>query len=149
MRTATGLAIALLAVACVAGADTPRATIRNAMVDLSVYGPWKDGGRRVRGWADAVGERVVAEGLAWGVGEKGLGQRVILDYGHIYVDGDQLPEGKLVRVVGRLERRHMAAAPPFAQGYTGEFDYFCIKAESVQPLEQVKAPRLTEPTEQK
>ena len=79
MRTATALAMALIAVVCVAGADAPKAAIKNEQIDLSVYGPWKDGSRRVRAWADVVGERVVAEGLAWGVREKGLGQRVILD----------------------------------------------------------------------
>ena len=64
MRTVTALAAALIAIVCVAGAGAPKAAIKNEQIDLSVYGPWKDGGRRVRAWADVVGERVVAEGLA-------------------------------------------------------------------------------------
>ena len=121
--------------------DAPPASgVKNAQIDLSVYGPWRNGSRRVRPWSDVVSERVVAEGLAWGVREKGLGQRVILDRGHIYVDGAELPEGRLVRIVGKLERRHVSAAPPSAQGYGKDIVYFCIKAETIERLDEVKAP---------
>jgi hypothetical protein len=46
------------------------------------------------------------EGIAWGEGEKGLGQRVILDGGHIFIDkiafSDCKANGKLVRVTATL-----------------------------------------------
>lgn len=146
---AGALAVVLVSALCVAGDNGPKIAIKNEQIDLNVYGPWKDGSRRIRAWSDVVGERVVAEGLAWGRGEKGLGQRVILDYGHIYVGGAELPEGKLVRVVGKLERRHISAAPPGAQGYADDFDYFRIDTETIEPLEQVKAPVLAEPMDRK
>src|SRR5438046_3052072 len=117
MRILAALMAVLLAFACFAGDTARKVAVKNEQIDLKVYGPVKDGGRRVRAWSDVVGERVVAEGLAWGVHEKGMSQRVILDYGHVYVDGAELPQGKLVRVVGVLERRHISAAPPGAQGY--------------------------------
>lgn len=145
MRFLATLMAALFAFACFAGDAARKVVIKNEQVELIVYGQWKNGGySRQRTWSDVVGERVVAEGLAWGVGEKGLGQRVILDYGHVYVDGAELSQGKLVRIVGALERRHMSAAPPDAQGYGQAFDYFCIKAEKVEGLNAVKAPMLVE-----
>jgi hypothetical protein len=141
--------VLLVVASAAAGAAPPKVAIKNEQVDLSVYGPWKDGSRRVRAWPDVVGERVVAEGLAWGVREKGLGQRVILDYGHVYVDGAELLRGKLVRVVGKLERRRVRAAPPGAQGYGEDFDYFCIKAEKIEQVDEVRAPILAEPIDGK
>ena len=69
---------------------------------------------------------------------------MILDFGHIYVDGAELPEGNLVRVLGKLERRRESAAPVGAQGYGNDFIYYCIKAESIERLDQVKAPTLVE-----
>ena len=121
-------------------------TIKNGQVDLSVYGTWKDGRRRVRSWSDAVGEPVVAEGLAWGVGEKGLGQRVILDHAHVYVQGEKLPNGRLVRVIGVLRLGTINAAPEGYQGYGEAFKYFYIEASEIESLDQVQAPRLAEPT---
>jgi hypothetical protein len=149
MRIFAILAVVLFAVVGFVSDARQKVAVKNEQVDLSVYGPWRDGSRRVRAWSDAVGERVVAEGLAWGVREKGLGQRVILDYGHIYVDGAELPQGRLVRVVGKLERRRMSAAPPGVQRYGEDFDYFRIKAETIERLDEVKAPMLAEPTDRK
>jgi hypothetical protein len=37
---------------------------------------------------------------------------VVLDYGHVYVDGEDLPEGKLVRVVGTLRLGKVKASRP-------------------------------------
>jgi hypothetical protein len=146
MRLVAALSIVVvIAAACFAQDAAVKQTIKNEQVDLSVYGPWKGGSRRVRAWSDVVGERVVAEGLAWGVREKGLGQRVVLDHGHVYIDGDELPNGKLVRVTGTLKRGEEEAAPPGAQGYGEGFSYFYIKAEKIEQVDVVRAPTLIEP----
>lgn len=144
MRTIAAVMIVFCTLVGLAADAAPEIWVKNRHVDLTIYGAPKDGSRRTRSWSDAVGERVAAEGLAWGVTEKGLGQRVLLDSGHIYVDGPQLPQGYLVRVVGKLERRRMLAAPRYAQGYGSDFDYYCIKAETIQRLEQVKSPVLAD-----
>jgi hypothetical protein len=141
----------VLAIAAASGAqgDQPKQWVKNSQIDLSVYGPWKDGSRRVRAWAKVVGERVVAEGLAWGVRDKGIGQRILLDYAHVYVDGPELPEGKLVRVTGTLRVRDVKAVPRTRQGYGEDFSYYYIKAEKVEEVEVVRAPMLVEPEAKK
>ena len=97
------------------------------------------------GWEQFVGKSVVVEGLAWGVYEKGLGQRVIVDHGHIYVHGPMLPNGKLVRVAGMLRRGQMKPAPPGSQGYNESFEYLYIEAAKVKQIDVVELPQLLEP----
>ena len=149
MRRVAGasLIVVLVAAACFARDRAPKLAVKNEQIDLSVYVPMKGRTWRVRAWSEVVGERVVAEGLAWGVGEKGLGQRVVLDYGHVYVDGGKLPEGKLVRVTGTLKRGEIEAAPPGSQGYGEGFTYFYIQADAIEQVDVVRQPKLTQPAE--
>ena len=90
-----------------------------------------------------LGKRVSVEGLAWGSGAKGLGERVVLPAGiSIYFTGSRYSRlhrnGKLVRVVGRLSIQRMAAAPPGAQGYPEPFDYYALEVESVEVIDEVR-----------
>jgi len=78
-----------------------------------------------------VGTVVVAEGVAWGEGDKGLGERLTLPNGQtIYLSGIEFStkdlNGCLVRIVGKLSIEHMDAAPPMSQGYSTSFDYYQI-----------------------
>jgi len=89
-----------------------------------------------------LGKKVAAQGLAWGSGSKGLGERVVLPSGiRIYLTGSRYSKlhrnGRLVRIVGRISVRHMEPAPPGAQGYTGPFDYYALDVESVDVIQEV------------
>jgi hypothetical protein len=89
-----------------------------------------------------LGKRVVAEGLGWGAASKGLGERVVLPSGvSIYFTGRRYSKlhrnGRLVRVVGTISVKRMAAAPPGAQGYTDGFDYYALEVESIEVIEEV------------
>lgn len=117
--------------------------IHNKMTDLTVW-PSKKSKDVARSWLDAVGSRVAAEGLAWGAHEKGLGQRILLDKAFIYVRGVDLPEGKLVRVVGRLRSAVVGPAPRGSQGYESTFEYYYIEAEKIGLLDELKEwPKVT------
>ena len=90
-----------------------------------------------------LGKRVSVEGLAWGAGAKGLGERIVLPSGiSIYFTGSRYSKlhrnGKLVRVVGRLSVERMAPAPPGAQGYPEPFDYYALEVESVDVIDEVR-----------
>jgi hypothetical protein len=89
-----------------------------------------------------LGKKVTAEGLAWGSGSKGLGERVVLPSGiSIYFTGTKYSRlhrnGRLVRVVGRISVEQMKPAPPNAQGYTEPFDYYALNVESVDVIDVV------------
>lgn len=89
-----------------------------------------------------LGKRVVIEGLGWGAGSKGLGERVVLPSGkRIYFTGSRYSKlhrnGRLVRVVGTISVKRMQPAPPGAQGYTKAFDYFVIDVESIDVIEEI------------
>ena len=89
-----------------------------------------------------VGSTVVAEGLAWGSGNKGLGERLTLPYGQtIFLVGSEYKKkhqnGRLVRVVGKLTIQHMKAAPEGAQGYGADFDYYEISVTEFRVIEKV------------
>jgi hypothetical protein len=140
------VAIALLILSQSIGssfADEP--IVANQAVNLIVRSPVRNGSIRFRSWHDVVGEHVVAEGLAWGDDDKGLGQRVLLDGGHIYVTGKALPNGRLVRVIGVLRLETQAAAQPGAQGFAKSFKYFSIAADKIEQLNEVESPFLAEP----
>ena len=123
--------------------------IKNAQTNLEVYGPWKGNARNIRPWSDVIGELVVAEGLAWGEKEKGLGQRVILDGSHVFIHkiefGDKNANGKLVRVTGRLRAIDVPRfRGGFAQSDGGNYRYFCIDADKVELIDRVEFPYLAE-----
>ncbi len=89
-----------------------------------------------------VGSIVIAEGLTWGSGDKGIGERLTLPYGQtIYLAGaeyeKQHQDGRLVRVVGKLTIQHMKAAPTGAQGYGEDFDYYQISVSEFRVIEEV------------
>jgi len=143
------LFIAVLAVTALVGGDGEKSKslpIRNAEADLFAWDPIKHADPVA--WKDAVGRRVVAEGLAWGSHEKGLGERVLLDGSHIYVSGVNLPNepgwpnGKLVRVVGTLRVRDMPKAGPGVQGYCESFCYFYLDDVKFRELRIVEWARL-------
>jgi hypothetical protein len=107
-----------------------------------------DGVKVSKPWGDVVGRRVVVEGLAWGAAEKGLGQRVILAEGQVYVENvDYLrhkANGRLVRITGTLRKERMKAAAPDAQGYGANFDYFVIETDEWRLVDQVTNPWMQE-----
>ena len=90
-----------------------------------------------------LGKRVVAEGLGWGAGSKGLGERVVLPSGiSVYFTGPRYSKlhrnGRLIRVVGTISVKRMLPAPPGAQGYTDEFDYYALDVESIEMIDEVR-----------
>lgn len=107
-----------------------------------------DGKKISKSWKDVVGRVVMIEGLAWGVHEKGLGQRVILDGSSVYVShvdfGKQDVEGRLVRVRGTLRKKLMRAAPKGTQGYGDDFEYFSIEAQELVKIDRVTWPWMQE-----
>ena len=134
----------LLAVTALVGGDGEKSKplpIRNAETELFVYDTTKD--RSPVAWEKAVGKRVVAEGLAWGAHEKGLGERVLLDGGYLHAaDVNHWPEGKLVRVVGTLKLETYRAGPPGSQTYGVSFRYFTLEEVKFREIPRVEFARL-------
>lgn len=90
-----------------------------------------------------VGEHVMAEGLAWGAGAKGLGERIVLPSGSpLYFTGaryrDQHKNGRTVRVIGRLTIEKVNRAPEGAQGYRKAFSYYALDVETIEVIEEVQ-----------
>jgi hypothetical protein len=96
-------------------------------------------------WKEAVGRRVVAQGIAWGQKEKGLGDRVILDAATIYVAG-QAPfekQGRLVEVSGRLELKRFPGRPVTDQGCgPAGVQYYVISDAKWKYVDEVREPML-------
>lgn len=107
-----------------------------------------DGKKVFKPWDEVVGRVVTVEGLAWGVHEKGLGERVILDGTTVYVSGFNFnnhdAKGRPVRVQGTLRKKLMRAAPRSAQGYGSDFEYFEIDVEKWSIIDRVKTPWMQE-----
>ena len=95
-------------------------------------------------WKPLVNQTITADGLAWGAMEKGLGQRVILDDGLIYLKNPDFLKhkinGKLIRVSGVLRLRRMNAAPPGAQGYARPFSYYALEVINWKLIDTVNDP---------
>jgi hypothetical protein len=92
-----------------------------------------------------VGKIVIVEGLAWGKGDKGLGERLTLPYGEaIYLAGVDFWKndlnGRSVRITGKLTVQHMKAVTGLMQGYTSDFDYYQIKVTECVPIQKVTLP---------
>ena len=95
-----------------------------------------------------VGSQVVAEGIALGTGDKGLGEQLTLPYGeHIYLVGPEYKKknvnGRLVRIVGKLTIQHMKGTAqskkkrgPVPQGYNSDFDYYQIEVSECKVIEK-------------
>src|SRR5689334_11281300 len=86
------------------------------------------GGREKVSWRQAIGQQVVAQGIAWGRVSKGLGDRVILDGATIYVQPAVLDkQGRLVEVQGKLETMRRPPSPRTSQGYGPKgLEYYVI-----------------------
>jgi len=95
-------------------------------------------------WKPYTNQKILAEGLAWGAMEKGLGQRLIVDDGHIYLDKPDFVKhqinGKLIRVSGTLRLRQQGAAPPGAQGYARPFTYYSLEVDAWEIIDAVRDP---------
>jgi hypothetical protein len=124
------------------------AVVDSRFESLRVYSPCKAAVRRERGWQQAIGERVRAEGLAWGAGEKGLGQRLLLDGQTVQVRGVDFSRlgvnGKPVRVLGTLRSAEVEGAGRFEQTFSSAFRYPCIEAEKLEAIARVQSPILEE-----
>ena len=100
-----------------------------------------------------LGEVVVADALVWHF-SKGVSGRILLPTGHaVYVSNfferdssgrshARLPQGKLVRIVGRLSYETIPPTSEFVQGYgsTG-FKYLALEMESFAIIEVVELPK--------
>ncbi len=89
-----------------------------------------------------LGKRIMAEGLAWGEGAKGLGERVVLPTGTpLYFTGSKYREqhrnGRTVRVAGVLTIKKMIKAPRGAQGYGDDFSYYSLEIETIEVIDKV------------
>jgi len=89
-----------------------------------------------------LGKRIMAEGLAWGEGAKGLGERVVLPTGTpLYFTGAKYRErhrnGRTIRVAGVLTIKKMSKAPPGAQGYGNDFNYYSLEVETIEVIDKV------------
>ncbi len=94
-------------------------------------------------WSDAVGQSVVAEGIAWTT-SKGFGDRVILDGTTVYVQlkkGFGKNFGKLVRVEGVLEKVYHEAGPPLSQTHSDVY-YYTIAGAKWTEIDRVRSPYL-------
>lgn len=109
-----------------------------------------DGREETLAWDQMVGQMVTVDGMAWGAFEKGLGPRLVLPVGAIYVrDVDLLKHdlnGRLLRVSGVLRKGRMDAAPPGAQGFAAPIDYFYIETLSAERVEKVERDQLLSST---
>ena len=90
-----------------------------------------------------VGKRVQVDGIAWGAFAKGLGERIVLPSGEkLYLSGkdylNKHPNGKLVRIIGKLTIRTQEAVPIHSQGYTTAFQYYSIEVESFSLIKKAE-----------
>ena len=92
---------------------------------------------------------VSVEGIAWGKGWPGLGERVVLATGsrvflEVRKDRQKFPNGRLVRVIGRLELRQNRAAQGDESGYSKNFEYWVILDPKIEVLEEIKSDSVDE-----
>jgi len=99
-------------------------------------------GREKVTWRQAIGEQVVAQGIAWGRVSKGLGDRVILDGATIYVRPAVLDkQGRLVEVRGKLETMRRPPSPRTSQGYGPMgLEYYVITDAKCTSIDEVALP---------
>jgi hypothetical protein len=96
------------------------------------------------------GKIVVFEGLYWGLGWPALGSRVVLPSGQrVYLHnagrGDNVPNGQLVRVRGKLALRHMhARKTDHSPGYKKGFDYWTIEDPLLEKIDRVESEEIKE-----
>jgi len=91
------------------------------------------------------GKIVVVDGLLWGWGSgwPGLGARIILPSGtRIYFTGGKFmpdsPNGRPVRIHGRLTLRHWREVGRRGSGYGMNFDYWTIDEPTAIVLEKIE-----------
>jgi hypothetical protein len=102
-------------------------------------------GRSKISWKEAVGQQVIAQGIAWGKSEKGLGDRVILDGTTIYVAKPAAldKQGRLVEVSGKLEKLRVPPAPSTSGGFGPKgLEYYAISGAKWRYVDAVSSPRL-------
>jgi hypothetical protein len=136
---------------------TPEPAMEDAAQRLPgmLYGPLRaDGSRDLAFQKDAVGKRVIVEGIAWGQpfglkGQEGTvspwaGPQVIHQGGSIFVKGIDFTEtkarGKPVRVTGTLQlqpKLHTRSPPT-----SGLKSYYYIEASAFESLDAVTDPYL-------
>lgn len=96
------------------------------------------------------GKIVVFEGLYWGLGWPALGSRVVLPSGQrVYLHntgrGDDVLNGQLVRVRGKLALRHMhARKEDHSPGYKKGFDYWLIEDPLLEKIDRVESEEIKE-----
>jgi hypothetical protein len=99
--------------------------------------------------ANLKGKTVVVEGMLWGSGWPGLGERVVLATGQrIYFTGtstgDTVPDGKPARIHGKLSLRHWRAGKRGEAGYRNGFDYWTIDNPVFEAIERVTSDDVTQ-----
>ncbi len=92
--------------------------------------------------ANLKGKTVVVEGILWGSGWPGLGERVVLATGQrIYftgtTTGDSVADGNPARIHGKLSLRHWRARKRKEPGYRNGFDYWTIDNPVVESITRV------------
>jgi hypothetical protein len=107
-------------------------------------------GRSLLAWSEAVGERVVVEGIAFGSLEKnaGGGAYVILHANNvIYLPGAKFFEhdadGRLIRASGVLRKRLIKAARPGEAGIANDLVIFLIEDADWKRIDRVTSPWVT------
>ena len=101
--------------------------------------------KRTIAWDDLVGSIVEVDGLAWGAFEKGLGPRLVLPHGKVYLRNfnlDNESNGRLLRVAGILRKATVEPARPGEQGYGTRFEYFYIESFAVERIEKIEQDQL-------
>ena len=96
-------------------------------------------------WKEVVGRQLIAQGIAWGRSEKGLGERVILDGTTIYIAPPAVldRQDRLVEVSGRLEKLHVPPAPSTSQGFGQKgLAYYAISGAKLRYIDAVSSPHL-------
>lgn len=125
-----------LAIVLIQFSGLARAGEKQQIPDEHIFGP-------------LLNKIVVLDGIAFDW-QKGIQGRIVLPSRHeAYItdpwkqrdDGThepRLPQGKLVRVIGRLSYEHLGPPPKGAQGYPGGFSYFAVEMQSFQVIERAE-----------
>lgn len=119
--------------------------------------PSVNGTKDSKPWSAVVGKKVAVEGIAWGSYGKGIGEYVIINNSEkVYIRNANFlnikAHGKLVRVVGVLERFSVKKAKPsseslhyqFTQGPPPGFVAYFIRPEKLEIIDRVEWPWMKE-----
>ena len=90
-------------------------------------------------WSDAIGKRVMADGIAWGSVEKSYGEYLIFRRGEVFVDKAEFLEkkmyGRMVRVSGILRKKEVGS---------NRLNIFIIEDATITEIKNIEWPYLRE-----